>query len=105
MPVTSFHGSYSSLQLCCDDPRLKRTHRKVDVTREYTGRILKLREMPLSSQTGFGLVKAAVVCVVLESISALEPSSDTTEPRYLKLVTFNVTTIKIYGPEERFFTS
>ena len=41
----------------------------------------------LSFQTGFNLFGAAVVCAILESISGLEPSSDTTEPRYLKLVT------------------
>ena len=61
--------------------------RKVDVTRESTSRILELREMLLSFQTGFNLVSAAVVCAILESISGLEPSSVKTEPRYLKLVT------------------
>ena len=35
----------------------------------------------------FNLVNAAVVGVILESISGLEPSSVITEPRYLKLVT------------------
>ena len=42
--------------------------------------------MLLSFQTGFNLVNAAVVCAFLESISGLEPKSDTTEPRCLKLV-------------------
>ena len=45
------------------------------------------KEIPLSFKTSFNLVNAAVVCAILESISASEPSSDTTEPRYLKLVT------------------
>ena len=49
--------------------------------------ILKLREMDLSFQAGFNLVNATTVCAILESISALEPTSDITEPRYLKLVT------------------
>ena len=40
--------------------------------------------MLMSIQTGFNLVNAAVVCAVLESITGLEPSSDTTEARYLK---------------------
>ena len=65
------------------------------MTRERIGRVLELREMLFSFKTGFNLVLAAVVCVILESISVvsailesisgLEPSSDTTESRYLKL--------------------
>ena len=51
------------------------THRKMDVTRERISRILELREILLSFQTGFSLVNAAVVCAVLESISGIEPSS------------------------------
>ena len=60
---------------------------KMDVTRERISCILELREILLSFQTGFNLVDAAVVCAILESISGLEPSSVTTEPRHLKLVT------------------
>ena len=62
-------------------------YRKMDVTRECISRILELREILLSFQTGFSLVSAAVVCAILESIFGLEPSSVITEPRYLKLVT------------------
>ena len=62
-------------------------YRKMDVTRERISRILKLREILLSIQTGFSIVSAAVVCAIPESISGLEPSSVVTEPRYLKLVT------------------
>ena len=40
---------------------------------------MELREILFSIQTGFSLVKAAVVCAILESISGLE----TAEPRYL----------------------
>ena len=57
-------------------------YRKMDVTMECISRILKLREILLSFQTGFKLVNAAVVSAILESILGLEP-----EPRYLKLVT------------------
>ena len=63
------------------------SHKQMDVTRERISRILELREILLSFQTGFSLVNAAVVCAILESISGLEPTSDITEPRYLKLVT------------------
>ena len=62
-------------------------YRKMDVTRERISRILKLREILLSIQTGFSLVNVAVVYAILESISGLEPSSAIAEPRYLKLVT------------------
>ena len=62
-------------------------YRMMDVTRERISRILELREILLSIQTGFSVVNAAVACAMLESISGLEPSSVITEPRYLKLVT------------------
>ena len=57
-------------------------YRKMDVTGECISRILELREIHLSFQTGFNLVNAAVVCAILESISGLEPSTVITEPSY-----------------------
>ena len=39
-------------------------YRKMDVTRESISRILELREIILSFQTGFNLVNAAVVCSI-----------------------------------------
>ena len=36
---------------------------------------------------GFSFVRAAVACAILERTSGLEPSSETTAPRYLMLVT------------------
>ena len=62
-------------------------YKKMDVKRERISRILELKDILLSFQTGFNLVNAVVVCAILESISVLEPSSVITEPRYLKLVT------------------
>ena len=47
-------------------------YKKMDVTRECISRILELREVLLSFQTGFNLVNAAVVCAILESISGLD---------------------------------
>ena len=41
-------------------------YRKMDVTREHVSHILQLREILLSFQSDFNLVKAAVVCVILE---------------------------------------
>ena len=48
-------------------------YRKMNATRERISRILELRKILLSIQTGFGLVNAAVVCAILQSISGLEP--------------------------------
>ena len=62
-------------------------YRKMDVTRERISRILELRGIPLSIQTGFSLVNAVVIFAILENISGLEAASVITEPRYLKLVT------------------
>ena len=59
---------------------------KMNVTREHIS-TLELRKMLPSFQTGFNVVSAAVVCAILESISSLEPSSVTAEPRYSKLMT------------------
>ena len=42
--------------------------RKMDVTRVRISRILELREILLSFQTGFSLVNAAVVFAILESL-------------------------------------
>ena len=50
-------------------------YKKIDVTRKRIGRILELREILLSFQTGFNLVNAAVACAIPESISGLGPSS------------------------------
>ena len=62
-------------------------YRKIDVTRECISRILELREILLSFQTGINPINAALVCAILESVPGLEPSSAITGPIYLKLVT------------------
>ena len=51
-------------------------YRKIDVTRERIIRILELREILLSFQTGLSSVDSAIVVY----ISGLEPSSVITEP-------------------------
>ena len=89
-----FHGSYSSLQFCCEGPWFTNIQEdRCDL--ERINRILQLREMFQLLLTGFYLVNAAVVCAIIESISGLEPLSDTTEPRYLKLVTVSTTSIRL----------
>ena len=78
--------------LCSSAVRVhdSQAYRKMDVTRERISRILKLREMLLSFQTGLNLVNATVVCAVLKSVLDLEPLSVISEPRYLKLVTVHL---------------
>ena len=56
-------------------------YRKMDVTRERISRILELRQILLSIQTGCSLVNAAVACAIVESISGLEPSSVISSPQ------------------------
>ena len=70
--------------LCSSAVRVhdSQAYRKMDVTKERISLILELRGILLSFQTGFNPVNAFVVCAILESIPGLEPSSDTSEPRY-----------------------
>ena len=56
------------------------------MTREHISITFNPRDM-LSLQMGFSYVRVAVACAILGRISSLEPSSETTAPRYLKLVT------------------
>ena len=52
-------------------------YRKMDGTRERISRILELREILLSIQTGFSLVNyAAVVCAILETPEGRPEMSD-----------------------------
>ena len=57
------------------------------MTREHISFTFDPRDMLLSLQMGFSFIRAAVACAILERTSGLEPSSETTAPRYLKLVT------------------
>ena len=59
----------------------------MELTRERISFTFDPRDMLLSLQMGFSFVRAAVACAILERTSGLEPSSETTAPRYLKLVT------------------
>ena len=59
----------------------------MNMKRERTSFTFDPTDMLLSLQMGFSFVRAAVACAVLEITSGLEPSSETTAPRYLKLVT------------------
>ena len=62
-------------------------YRNIEMTRERISFMFDPRDMLLSLQMGFSFVRAAVACAILERTSGLEPSSETTVPSYLKLVT------------------
>ena len=62
-------------------------YRNMEMTRERISFTLDPRDTLLSLQMGLSFVTAAMVCAILERISGLEPSSETTAPRYLKLIT------------------
>ena len=62
-------------------------YRNVEMTTERISFTCDSRDMLLSLQMGFSFVRAVVACAILERTSGLEPSSETTAPRYLKLVT------------------
>ena len=84
-------------------------HRHTEMTRERISFTFDPRDMFLSLQMGFSFVRAAVACAILERISGLEPSSETTAPRYLKLVTVpnfcHFTFISLWMPLARFVIS
>ena len=69
--------------------------KNMDMARERISLTLELMSMFLSFQMTFSLVTAAVVWVILDSTSGLDPSSDTIAPRYLKLWT--VSFLVVYG--------
>ena len=66
---------------------VSQAYKKMEVTSECINLILELMVIWLSLQIGFSLVRAAVACAILDRTSGLDPSSEMTAPRYLKLVT------------------
>ena len=75
-------------------------YRNLEMTSEHIRFTFGPRDM--LSRMGFSFVRAAVACAILERTSGLEPSSETTAPRYLKLVTVSkfcpVTFISLWMP-------
>ena len=63
-------------------------YRNIGMTREHISFTFDPRDMFLSLQIGFSFVKAAVGCAILERTSGLEPSTETTALRYMKLVQY-----------------
>ena len=72
-------------------------------------RTFSLVTLSWSLQMGFSFVRAAVACSILERILGLEPSSETTAPRYLNLDTVpgfcSLTFISLWMPLALFVIS
>ena len=73
MPAVMFHVSHAYVNM--------------DMARERISLILELMATFLLFQMTFSLVTVDVVWAILESTSGLDPSSDTKDTRYLKLLT------------------
>ena len=83
-------------------------YRNMETPRERTSFTFDPRDMLLSLQIGFSFVRPAVACAILERTSGLEPSSETTAPRYLKLVSvpfFALYPFSLWMPLALFVTS
>ena len=74
---------HSFLSLCHDS----QAYRNMEMTRERISFTFDPRDMLLSLRMGVSFVRAGVACAILKRTSGLEPSFETTAPRYLKLVT------------------
>ena len=89
---------------------IHRQNRNMEMTRERISFTFDPKDMLLSLQIGFSFVKTAVACAILERTTGLEPSSsETTAPRYLKLVTVPnfprlVGCFGFYGPLRQYFS-
>ena len=77
-------GLFSNYAVNVQDSKV---YRNMEMTRERISFTFDPRDMLLSLQIGFSFVRAAVACAILERISGLEPSSEITASRHLKLVT------------------
>ena len=85
---------YHLISMACTLPcssalrvHVSHAYRNIDMASDRISLILDRRVMFLSFHIGFSLVSIAVVWANVEVISGLDPSSVTTEPRYLKLDT------------------
>ena len=86
-PVASQKPAFFSLTLQSRSMIRTQAYRNIEMKRERINFTFDPRGMLLALQMGFSFVRAAVACAMLERTSGLEPSSETTTPRYLKLVT------------------
>ena len=84
-PVASHLKSLRSFSNSAVKVHDSQAYRNMETTRERISFTFDPRDMLLSLQTGFSFVRAEVACAILVRTSGLEPSTETTAPRYLKL--------------------
>ena len=87
IPRSLWKHLISNVSMCIVNVHVSHSYKDMDMARERISLTLELMAMFLSFQMTFSLVTAAVVWAILESNSGLDPSSDTIDPRYLKLRT------------------
>ena len=68
----------------------------MEMTRERISFTFDPKDMLLFLQIGFSFVRAAMVSGILEKLFVLKPSSETTTPRFLKLVTYSAQLMLFY---------
>ena len=82
--------------LCLGELNMEMTRECISFTFDLTP------DMLLSLQINFHFVRAAVACAILEPTFVFEPLSETTAPKYLKLVTIPsfcpITLISLWMP-------
>ena len=66
---------------------VSQAYRKIEMTKDHISLILELSAMFLSFHMALSFVNAPIVWAILDIISCFDPSSVTTEPKYLKLWT------------------
>ena len=66
---------------------VSQAYRKIEMTKDRISLILELSAMFLSFHMVLSFVNAPIVWAILDTISCFDPSSVTTEPKYLKLWT------------------
>ena len=66
---------------------VSQAYRKIEMTKDRISLILELSAMFLSFHMVLSFVNAPIVWAILDIISCFDPSSITTEPKYLKLWT------------------
>ena len=66
---------------------VSQAYRKIEMTKDRISLILELSAMFLSFNMVLSLVNAQIVWAILDIISCFDPSSVTTEPKYLKFWT------------------
>ena len=85
--ITFYLVRCGTVQGFCNGLQAYRNDTMKKMTRGSTSFIFDPRDMLLTYQIVFSFFRPEVACSILERISGLEPSSETTAPNYFNLVT------------------